>query len=403
MTDTALCSFTMTSRSLLVADVCVVGGGVIGSSIALQLALRRRDLRIVVLEQDSTYRKSSTALSAGGIRQQFTIPENVALSVYGAWWIKHGLQQIVEEASVDFVECGYLTLANDVEALKSARETQRSAGANWTTLLLGDELRSRFPWINADNVAAGVFGERNEGYFDAYSLLCYTKMGAQRMGVDFVQERATRISDSEVETVNHSVSAGQVVLACGAHSAQLLEVPVRPRKRCVFAISCDQADGCPPPDAPLMFDTTGVYFRSDRSQGNFICGVSPAAEDDVDVAFSDGQHELCVDYDLFQENIWPALAHRVPAFEALKVRSAWAGLYEYNVLDQNGIVGFGHPKHPNVLIATGFSGHGLQHAPGIGRACAELIDARKFETLDLTRLGYGRIRDQIPFRELAIY
>lgn len=346
--------------------------------------------------------RSSTARSAGGIRQQFTLAENVALSIYGAWWIKSGLSEAVgEDCELNFVECGYLTLARDEAHLRDAHAIQISAGADWIKFLRKDQLEARFPWIDTTGVAAAAFGEANEGYFDAYSLLCYTKRGASRLGVEYVKADAARLNNAELETTDGTLfTAGVAVLTAGAHSADLVQdIPVRPRKRCIFAIACDDEERRPPHDSPLVLDTSGAYFRSDRMHGNFICGVSPL--DDPDVKRDDDAE--AVDHGLFDDIIWPDLAARVPAFEQLKVRSAWAGLYEYNTLDQNGIIGFGHPLYPNLLVATAFSGHGLQHAPGIGRAAAELIDVGRFESIDLSRLGYDRILKQAPFRELAIY
>lgn len=387
-------------------DVCIVGGGVIGSSVALQLAVRRPELSVLVVEKDPSYSKSSTALSAGGIRQQFTLAENVALSIYGAWWLKEGLREAVgdDDCSVDLVECGYLTLARDAEALRLAHATQTAMGADWIRFLGSrSEVEAAFPWLQGEGVEAACFGERNEGYFDAYSQLRHTKRGAQRRSVAYETAEVRQLhANGDVETLTGTVySAGVVVLAAGARAGDLIpEIPVRPRKRCIFAISCDDADRRPAADAcPLVLDTTGVYFRGDRNPGNFLCGVSPLTDPDV----PKGEVDWCVDANLFEDPIWPCLAHRVPAFESLKLRAAWAGLYEYNTLDQNGIVGFGHPDYPKLLFSTGFSGHGLQHAAGVGRAIAELVDVGRFETIDLTRLGYDRVLRNEPMREVAIY
>ena len=142
-----------------------------------------------------------------------------------------------------------------------------------------------------------------------------------------------------------------------------------------------------------------MYFRSEGSQGRFLCGVSPRPEDDQDCTVDDLEH---ADHELFEEVVWPALANRVPAFEALRVESSWAGFYEYNTFDQNAVVGW-HPDVSNMLIACGFSGHGLQQAPGAGRACAELLVHGEFRPLDLSCLGFGRLLRGEPLLERGIY
>ncbi|KAJ8604506.1 hypothetical protein CTAYLR_000908 [Chrysophaeum taylorii] len=313
--------------------------------------------------------------------------ENIKLSMYGAWWIKEGLRALTgEDPGLNFRECGYLTLAQGEHELRAAHSTQRAAGVDWIHLLEPREIKRKFPWIDTDEVALGAWGSRNEGYFDAWALLRATKEAAIRLGVEYVRGTVERGSGG----LELPVDAGIVVVAAGAHSANLVpDLPVRPRKRCIFAVECDRDV----PDVPLTVDASGVYFRSDNHPRRFLCGVSPTSDPDAS--------DFDVDYDLFYSTVWPALARRVPAFETLKLCSAWAGFYEYNTLDQNGILGF-HPDHKNLLLATGFSGHGLQHSPGVGRAVAELVDLNRFETLDLSRLAFDRIPQNAPLLERGI-
>ena len=154
----------------------------------------------------------------------------------------------------------------------------------------------------------------------------------------------------------------------------------------------------PPGDAPLVVDVSGCYFRGDGSSGRYLCGASPkGADPDCDVDSLD-----TVDHQLFEEVIWPALYERVPAFESLRVESSWAGLYEFCTLDQNAVVGW-HPDASNLVVAAGFSGHGLQHAPGVGRAVAELIDSGGYESIDLACLDYGRVVSNEPLFEANVW
>ena len=188
-------------------------------------------------------------------------------------------------------------------------------------------------------------------------------------------------------------------------------LPVQARKRCIFSVECPAASATvivPPPTAPLTVDPSGVYFRPEgAAPGRFICGVSPPEHDDPAHAATDDGGDAdaraleCVDHHLFDDVVWPALAERVPAFGALKVRGAWAGFYEHNTLDQNAIVG-AHPDAPNLLLCNGFSGHGLQQSPAAGRAISELIVAGKFETIDLTRFGFERVARAAPIWETGI-
>lgn len=145
----------------------------------------------------------------------------------------------------------------------------------------------------------------------------------------------------------------------------------------------------------MLFDTSGAWIRPEGE--GFICGIAPPEEDDPDAA---GNFEP--DHDLLETTLWPALAHRVPALEQLRVERAWAGHYEVNALDHNGIVG-PHDQIPNLVFATGFSGHGVMHSPAAGRAVAELITSGTYQTLDLSPLGFSRIRAGKPLAETVVY
>ncbi|CAK0845151.1 unnamed protein product [Prorocentrum cordatum] len=405
-------------------DVAVIGGGVVGSSVALHLAaLGGRGARVVVLEPDACYRWASAPRSAGGIRQQFSQPVNIQLSMYGVQFLKETVHELCAgsgtETDVQFRENGYLILAspgNGESVLRENVAVQHAAGADWISLLDAAQLAERFPWLSVDGVAAGAFGERNEGYFDPWALLQAMRQGSQARGVTYVEQAVSglRLSpDGRVDSLaladGSVIHAGAVVNAAGAHGGRVVEMcgpwaaklPVEPRKRCMWAFRCAGGTAsAPAPDAaPLTVDPGGVYFRSEGSQGRFLCGVSPRPEDDRDCSVEDLEH---ADHELFDEVVWPALASRVPAFEALRVESSWAGFYEYNTFDQNAVVGW-HPDVSNMLIACGFSGHGLQHAPGAGRACAELLVHGEFRTLDLSCLGFGRLLRSEPLLERGIY
>ncbi len=386
-------------------DVAIVGGGVIGSAIAyFLLGQTSFGGRVIVIEKDPTYAAAATARSAGGIRQQFSTPENIAMSRYGAAFVKNIGEHLAvdgEVPAVAFTEWGYLFLASQagLATLKTNHEIQRRLGAD-VVLLTPGELKARFPWLNVADIAGASFGQSNEGWIDPYALLQAFRRKARALGAVYLTDEVIAI-----EQIQGRVSAARLAeggrLPCGAlvdsagYRAQEiaamagLDLPVRPRKRFVFVFECKT----PIERAPLMIDPAGVYFRPEGA--NYICGVSPHPEDDQDCL------DFEIDYDLFDDVIWPALAERVPAFESIKLLRAWAGHYDYNVLDQNAILG-PHPELQNFYFATGFSGHGLQQSPAVGRAIAELIAYGTYRSIDLTRFGYARILRHDPIVELNV-
>jgi FAD-dependent oxidoreductase domain-containing protein 1 len=220
--------------------------------------------------------------------------------------------------------------------------------------------------------------------------------------------------------LNESLTCGTVVNACGPWAGKFMEqiasqcpspdlvhqLPVKPRKRSIFLFHCqttsietetEAAALMPPVTAPLTIDPSGVYFRPEGHSGKFICGVSPLEDPDCE---STEDLRNC-DPHLFDEIIWPTLYERVPAFGEIKVKSSWSGFYEYNTVDQNAIIGK-HPNFQNLMLCNGFSGHGLQQSPAAGRAISELILEKKFQTIDLGRLSFERIRLNTPLFEDGI-
>jgi sarcosine oxidase len=389
------------------ADVVIVGGAIVGSSVATFLGLRHDwHGRVVVVERDPTYRTSSTTLSAASIRLQFSTPVNIEISRFGIEVIKH-LDRWLGVAGqpapeIDFVEGGYLFLATaaGLPILEGNHAIQRRLDV--PVALLGPmELRQRYPWLNVEDVAGGSLGLSDEGWFDAYALLQAFRRKARSLGVEYVagevvavagdpgRATAVRLADGS------TIEADWVVNAAGPRAGGVaamagLELPVRPRKRFVYHFDCRERLG----PAPLTINPSGVYFRPEGP--SWIGGYSPrAGEPDPDTL------DLEVDRSRFDEDVWPELAHRVPAFESVRLLDAWAGHYEVNTLDHNAVIG-PHPEMTNFLFANGFSGHGLQQAPAAGRGLAEWIATGRYETIDLAPLGYERIRDNRPLREVNV-
>ncbi|MFM0739547.1 FAD-binding oxidoreductase [Paraburkholderia xenovorans] len=384
------------------SKVVIVGGGVIGSSIAYFLRASDPTVDVTVIERDPTYARSSSALSAGSIRQQFSTPLCIQMSLYGIEFLRsigERLEIAGTQPSIDLHEGGYLFLATPAGAvtLRENHALQTSLGAD-ISLLDKHALQARFPWLNTEDLTAGGYGESGEGWFDGYGLVQALRKKAQALGARYVADDvAMLLRDgkrvTQVQTANGETYACDVVVnAAGAWSrsvAQMagIDLPVFARRRSVFNVSSPAKLEC----CPLLIDPTGVYFRPEGQ--SFICGTSPSADNDPDDLPLDE-----VDHALFDDVIWPTLAHRVPQFEALRVQNCWSGYYEYNVLDQNAIIGY-HPDVDNCIFANGFSGHGLQQGPATGRGISELILHGRYTTLDLSSLSFERVLDNRPIVE----
>jgi FAD-dependent oxidoreductase domain-containing protein 1 len=436
-----------------VVDTLIIGGGPVGSSTAHHLASAccsssmDADRVIWVVEQDPTYRTASATVSAAGIRQQFSLRENVQMSAYGRDFLRqvpellrvhnHNTNHMDNVPNVHFVEHGYLFLAASdagVQQLVQNHQTQHHANCQVEIDLLSPTaLKERFPWLNVEDIQLGSLGIRGEGWFDPWALLMgWKEKNIRDLGVVYKHAKpigARRHPDSgRLEAIQlydlttHTtewIAVGQVVNAAGPYAHDLLQLlgggpgslsspfPVRPRKRSMFYFHCQlnqKDDGIVVPTlAPLTIDPlTGVYFRTEGTPGagNFVCGVSPPSHQDVD-CLDPSQDLRNADHELWDSILWPALYHRVPAFGNIKLQSSWAGLYEYNTLDQNAIIDF-HPEIPNLLLVNGFSGHGLQQSPAAGRAGAELLQYGHFQTLDLSIFSYDRILQGQPVYEQGI-
>ncbi|XP_061417533.1 LOW QUALITY PROTEIN: FAD-dependent oxidoreductase domain-containing protein 1 [Lethenteron reissneri] len=432
-------------------DVVVVGGGVMGWSTAYWLArkgataLRKRQ-RVLLVEKDPQYKRASSVLAAGGIRQQFSLPENIHMSMYGAFFLRNIKDHLTipgeDPPEVFFNPSGYLMLAGEKEAANMEEKHRNLLRENCKVDLLSPtQLKTKFPWINTEGIALATYGLENEGWFDPWALLQALRRKALSMGVYYYNGEVTGfkfsnwMGNSSTPIIHkvyvmapHSrvyqpVDCSMVVNATGAWMGQvarmaalgsdaqglgaygrvthtlpdtrpefgplLPQLPIGPRKRYVFVFHCPDGPGL---DCPLVVDPSGAYFRREGITGNYIGGMSPPPDEEPSV------DNLDVDYDYFQEKVWPLLAHRVPAFQSLKVHSAWAGYYEHNEFDSNGVIGF-LPEVPNLLHVGGFSGHGLQHAAAAGRAAAEILADGELTTLDLRRLTPTRILDGEPLLE----
>jgi len=313
-------------------DVVIAGGGVVGSSCAyhLKCALNFAG-SVLVVEPDSTYRAAASTRSASSIRLQFSTPVNIALSEYGFEFLRdtparlQGSRTAKLDPAVNLglVPSTYLYLAT-AAGRSSLEERAAIQRAHSVPVTLHDpaELATRYPWLNTSDLAGGCDTAAGEGWFDGHALLATLRAAAQAGGAVYARDRATgfeRAPDGRIAAVHLAergmVSCGFAVNAAGTRSAELaaaagVDLPVRPRKRNVFVFICET----PLPGCPLVIDPSGLWFRSEKDR--FLCG--PPTEPDPDVAPDD----FDVDLELFDESAWPALAHRVPAFEAIRMTSA---------------------------------------------------------------------------------
>ncbi|WP_333714039.1 NAD(P)/FAD-dependent oxidoreductase [Yoonia sp.] len=390
-------------------DVVIVGGAIYGSAVAWFLA-SNPDFqgRILVVERDPTYEFASTSHTNSCIRQQFSEPINVQISQFGAAYVKSFRAHMGNDPDVPALRLhsfGYLYLADTEGFAAVLRENQRiqaALGAG-TKHMTADEIAAAYPFYNLDDIIAGNHNLIDEGYFDGNSLFDWWKRKARQRGVDFLTNEVIAMNrnaggtqvDSVILASGEVVACGTVVNCSGPRAVLTarmagIELPVEPRKRFTFVFeAAEPLDR----DLPLTIDPSGVHMRTDGKY--YMAGCPP--DDDGPVDYTD----FTEDHTIWEDKVWPILATRVPQFEAIKLRQSWVGHYAYNTLDQNAILG-PHPQMQNFIFCNGFSGHGLQQSPAIGRGLAELITYGDYRSLDLSPLGYARVAENRPLIEKAV-
>jgi glycine/D-amino acid oxidase-like deaminating enzyme len=372
-------------------DVVIIGGGIIGSSIAYHLANDGFNGRIAVFEKDPTYEFSSTTLSAGGVREQFSTEVNIRISQYSIEFYEKFDEVMAvngEKAHADFRQRGYLFLGNEKNwpLIESHFQLQKSLGAK-VELLSMEETLKKIPHLDPEGLVGASFGQR-DGYLDPYGTLQGFIKKARSLGVHYVYDEITKIlkEGSRVTGVvtlkGDSYSAGVIVNAAGPWAAEVgrmagLNLPVDAVRRMVFVFQPSEIFDY---DLPLVIDVSGLYFRHETGKvimtGMSILDEPPGFNFKVDNSF-------------FSQTMWPILADRIPVFDRLKLIKGWAGLDEINRLDSNALLG-AHLELEGFYMAIGFSGHGFQQAPAVGKAISERIRLGRYETVDVSPLNYDR-------------
>lgn len=383
-------------------DVAIIGGGAIGAAVAYYLKLMSESCNVVVIERDPTYAIASSPRASGGVRRLFSLPENIALSNYSIPFFQEFPDTMAvngSRAEIGFKKNGYLFIVppRSRDMLRGTYETQAENGVN-VVWLERDALAAKFPSMNVSDLGAGVYS-RDDGWLDPHSVLMGFRNKAKSLGASFVQDEvvgmrrdAARVTGADLGS-GETIAAEWYVNAAGAWAKEIcamlgFSVPIEPLRRFEHYFEC-MAEIEP---LPYLKDTARLAFRP---EGKGYSGGVPTLEEPRGYNFD-------VDYDYFDRVVWPALAHRFPKFEATKCKATLPGLYDQNDFDGNVIIGPGADGLTNFHMLAGFSGHGLMHAPGCGRAMAELLLTGRYQTIDLSWLGWRRLVYGAPLPETGI-
>ena len=390
----------MTEKSF---DVLIIGGGVMGSSIAYHLLTAGFDGTVGIIEKDAAYEFASTPRSVGGIRQQFSTEVNIKACLYGVAAFERFDEEMAvdgEPAHCEYRSSGYLLLGDEHnwEAIKRHNALQRSMGVN-VELLTPEDLLNHYPGMNIDDLKGGSLGRR-AGYMDAYGVLQGYLKKARSLGAHYVKAEVAEVvrkgsRATMVKTTDGAAyGAGVMVLCAGAWSGEIatsmgLELPVIPSPKMAFHV--DPAENFDI-DLPFIFNPDGLWFRPESGR-QIICG-----RDRGDVR----GFTFDWDRDYFTDDLWPRLYNRFKTLDRLKLIRGWSGLYAVNTLDHNALLG-AYPDLDNFYVATGFSGHGLMQSPAVGKGISELIINGQYNTVDLTPLSVERVFTGKLVVEEAVY
>lgn len=383
-------------------DIAVIGGGAIGAAVAYYLRLADQGVGVTVIERDPTYSLASTPRASGGVRRLFSLPENIELSNYSIPFFEAFPETMAVggvPAEIGFKKGGYLFIVppSARDMLKANFDTEQSLGCN-VVWLEPDALKAKFPSMYVGDLGAAVHSP-DDGWLDPHSVLMGFRNKARSLGAEFLTDEVTGMvrNGSAVKGAKlksgAEIEAKHFVNAAGAWAKDIcamlgFAVPIEPMRRFEHYFESEE----PIEPLPYLKDPERLAFRP---EGRGYSGGVPTLREPRGYNFQ-------VDHNYFEEVVWPALAHRFPQFERTKCKNTLPGLYDQCELDGNVIIGPGADGLGNFHMLAGFSGHGLMHAPGCGRAMAELLLKGRYETIDLSRFGWLRVINHNPLPERGI-
>jgi len=391
-------------------DIVIVGGAIMGSSTAWFLT-DNKDFNgsVLVVERDPSYENCSTAHTNSCMRQQYSTELNVRISQFAADFVKNIRQRMGNDERVPELSIhsfGYMYLADNeqfADVLRENQKVQLGAGAA-TQLMTAEEIKTNYPFYNVDDIVLGSINKVDEGYWDGATVFEWWRRQARERGVEYVANEVVSMtknaSGTKVESVTlksgEVISCGTVVNASGPRASRTSEMagitlPVEPRKRFSWIFKAEKPLDR---DLPLTIDPSGVHVRENGS-GTYQCG----GHADVDPAVD--YNDFAMDQTLWENHIWPVIATRIPQFESVRLTNEWGGQYSMNTFDHNAIMG-PHTVVENFVFLNGFSGHGLQQSPAMGRGTAEYLTYGEYRSLDMSLFNYERIETNSPIIEKAI-
>ena len=383
------------------AEVIIIGGGIIGASIAYHL--RRDDPgigRVVVIEQDWTYARAAAPMSMGGIRQQYSAACNVALARYSLPFYEQFDALMAGDwgtPQAHFHQRGYLVLmhAENQDQLRQKYEAQRALGVE-IELLSPEAIRDFLPHLNVDDIAGGLYGPR-DGYLNPRGALQGFVEKSRELGCAWLQDEVLAFhpggAQATVQTRHHgTLTTPKLVIAAGAWTPRLaalaeIELPVQPVRRqgCYVTLPIDMGY-----KLPMILDRRrDMSFRHDTETDNHLLMSRTVRDEPPGFNFD-------WDVEAFERDIRPMMRHYLPDCGDVQLQRGWAGHYAVTP-DENPILGR-HPAYSNLYMAVGFSGHGVMLAPAAGHIVSELLRFGRSATLDahpyrLERFASGDLID----------
>lgn len=395
-------------------EIVIIGGGVMGAATAWHLLEADPGLSVVIVEPDPSHRQAASSTASGGVRQLFTRPENILMSQYtheiiagwADWTAPDGTATAADTVDLGFKAQGYLFITDPARSDQLRRDYELQRGLGVESLWLEPEqLAERYPDIYTGDLGPAILSYR-DGWLDPHAFLRGMLARARHLGAEHVidtvvgfETGGNRVTEVVLAS-GRRLTAEHVVNVAGVWgsglSAQLgLTLPVEPMRRYDhYVVTATDFS-----NYPFIKDPSGLAVRP---EGDGLTAARVDFDTPAAAPVAGGGFDLSIDPAYFEDEVWPRLVDRVPSADQLRLESTWSGHYDQNRLDGNMILDRWTGHLDNFYVATGFSGHGLMHAPAVGRALTELIRHGEFQTIDLHRMGLARVAAGEPYRELTV-